>query len=485
MKDNSNLNVSEFKNNVVAKKSKIFFYSLIDYFCCLILSFVFLVGVANPIATACSGYQETTTLVAENLATLNEIVSSTRLMRVDDSSSLEDISVLTEEYITTLVKTSCYVYGIDYEDDEVPSIEETFLYTYDEANDLEYPNDSLLYYYLVFKVEHEDLNSYVYDNVDRSDSDLDDYFYKSILQFNTSSMESYFITNTDYHNLDEELQNNLSRFNILTRTHTTNLRNYLVQGDSSSTTVTNAYTYLSNCYQNATQFFIDEVESSYSVYIEARDIYNINYSYFALDNIYAMLAAYVAAFLILFVILPIFLKSHRTIGQKVMKLGFCRLDEMEPTALNLTLYYISTFIWFFSSQLFVAWFLGNLGVLSFGLFGSSFNVFQIIMFALLVQVLSYIFLAFNKNHQTISLLLSQMVVKKTDEFEKGVAEEDIKFDGTVESEIKEVEYNLIGEIEIESNSENVINESNEGEVENTKENKPEIADHEGNNIEDE
>ena len=442
MKNKDNLYISEFKNNVIAKKSKVFFYSLIDYFSLLILSFIFLVGVANPISSVCSGYMDSVDGVANTLTSLNEIVSSTRLMRVSDGS-LEDISYLTNEYITSLVKTSLYVYDEEYryydENDseyveQVPSIEETFFYKYDDENSLAYPNDPLLYYYLVFKVEHEDLSSYVYNNEDKSSSSLDDFYYKNILTFNTSSMADYFITNSDYYNLDQAYQDELSRFNILTKTYAQNLMYYLVEDDTTSSSTTTLYTNLADCYQTATQFFINEVEANYTPYIEARNEYNLYYSNFALYNIYAMLASYTFAFIILFVVVPIFLKSHRTIGQKLFKLGFCRLDEMEPTWKNLLVYNISTFILFFSNQLFSARFLGNFGVISYNLYGSIFSLFQVIIFTLLVLILSYIFMAFNKSHQTISLLASGMVIKQTDEFEVGIAKEDVV---DIEQEIAE------------------------------------------------
>ncbi len=464
MTKEDNLYISEFKNNVIAKKSKIFFYSLIDYFSLLVLSFIFLVGVANPITTVCSGYKDSVNGVAETVSTLNEIVSSTRLMRVDDDGDLEDISYLTTEYITALVKTSCYVHEIEYwyeiegSDEylrQVPSIEETFLYKYDEENDLDYPNDPLLYYYLVFKVENEELSSYVYNNEDRSTSSLDDFFYKQILAFNTSTMTDYFITNADYNNLDEYYQEELSRFNILNKRYAENLSLYLVFSDSTSTSTTTLYSYLSTYYQSATQYFIDEVEANYTPYIEARDNYNIYYSRFSLYNIYAMLSSYTLAFVILFVVVPIFLKSHRTIGQKLFKLGFTRVDEMEPTWKNILVYNVVIFILFFSNQLFSARFLGNYGVISFNLYGSMFSLFQVIIFALLVLILSYIFLAFNKNHQTISLLSSGMVVKQVDEFEAGIAKEDVMDD---EGEIKE-------EIETVKKEENQIEDNKETQIE--------------------
>ena len=78
--------VSEYKNNVLAKKSKVFFASLTDYFSTLLLSFVLLIGVANPIASLFSGYQNTVSEISFNYNELTDIISSTRLVEIDEKT---------------------------------------------------------------------------------------------------------------------------------------------------------------------------------------------------------------------------------------------------------------------------------------------------------------------------------------------------------------------------------------------------------------
>ena len=429
--------VSEYKNNVLAKKSKVFFASLTDYFSTLLLSFVLLIGVANPIASLFSGYQNTVSEISFNYNELTDIISSTRLVEIDEKTKETiDINVTSRKYIENLVKTSCYVYQINYiyynsETKEyinkIPDISETFVQKTTENSDvISYPNDNLLYYYLVFKTENEDLNSYIYNGNDVNNNKID-YFYKNILTFDVDGLRNNFITNTDYLNLEETIQNELNRFNILNEISTKNMIQYLVYNDTSSESVTNLYNYLNNAYQNATQFFINEVEANYTPYINTRLTYNNIYSRFVIYNVLTLLSSYIVSFIILFIVLPIFLKK-KTLGLKIFKLGFSRIDELEPSKLNYFLYYLVIFILYFSSALFSSFFINNMGVLSFNLFNTSFNFFQIIMFTLLIGILSYLYLAFNKNHQTISLLVSNMVIKQTDEYEKNESEENLIID---------------------------------------------------------
>ena len=410
--------VSKYKNNVLAKRSKVFLSSLLDYFLIVIVSFMLFIIVTNPVISVLPSFKENINNLNDTTLKLYQIVSETRLQTFDEEhNSFISIDNDARKYVTTLLKTSLYVRGIDLpstnQEEEQIDIKDTFLNT-DNNN---YPNDNLSYYFYTFKSNNESLNNYIYSDIDYSNN-KEDYLYLEALDFDNELFNDYFISKEEFNNLniDNDFKSSLNRFNILSEDYQSYLISYLIYNEDNESLVS-IYNNLATSYKNAIQIFINEVETNFTPYLETNDSFNYYYNYYVLTYIIALLITYLITFIVFIIIIPLGIKDNRTIGLKVLKLGICRSDELEPNLFNIVIKDILLFILYFNSILFTLFFVNLLPISVFPLFNSHFSLIQVVIFSLLLLILSYIYLIFSKNHQVLSLLSSNLVIKNSEEFE--------------------------------------------------------------------
>lgn len=410
--------VSKYKNNVLAKRSKVFLSNLLDYFLIVIVSFMLFIIVTNPVISVLPSFKENINNLNDTTLKLYQIVSETRLQTFDEEhNSFISIDNDARKYVTTLLKTSLYVRGMDLpsinQEEEQIEIKDTFLNT-DNNN---YPNDNLSYYFYTFKSNNESLNNYVYSDIDYSNN-KEDYLYLEALDFDNELFNDYFISKEEFNNLniDNDFKSSLNRFNILSEDYQSYLISYLIYNEDNESLVS-IYNNLATSYKNAIQIFINEVETNFTPYLETNDSFNYYYNYYVLTYIIALLITYLITFIVFIIIIPLGIKDNRTIGLKVLKLGICRSDELEPNLFNIVIKDILLFILYFNSILFTLFFVNLLPISVFPLFNSHFSLIQVVIFSLLLLILSYIYLIFSKNHQVLSLLSSNLVIKNSEEFE--------------------------------------------------------------------
>ena len=415
--------VSEYKNNILAKKSKVFFASLIDFFSTVILTFILFAGIIFPLANVIPSYVDLNKNVDQEERNLKDIVSTTRLQKYDDDYNPISIDNTTFNYIEVMAKTSCYFYDIPYRyyDEESKSyierqVEEKETFINQESDGILYPFDNISYYYYVFKSKEESLNFYTYNKVNYS-SNKNLFLYRDVLHYGSSPYDSNFIDQEAFNEKakDNPSFNKISQYNILKKEKLDLIVSYLVYNEENSA-IKSIYNTLSVNYMNGVQFFIDEVENNYDVYLESSKNYNRDYKTYCLATIFTMFLSYILSFIILNILLPLILKKNRTLGIRVLKLGITRNDEMEPRWYNILIKDLVIFILYFPSIIFNAFFINMLSLLAYPLIG-SFTLIQLIIFTMLLGLLSYLYLAINKEHKTISLLASMLIVKNTEEFE--------------------------------------------------------------------
>lgn len=410
--------VSKYKNNVLAKRSKVFLSNLLDYFLIVIVSFMLFIIVTNPVISVLPSFKENINNLNDTTLKLYQIVSETRLQTFDEEhNSFISIDNDARKYVTTLLKTSLYVREMDLpstnQEEEQIEIKDTFLNT-DNNN---YPNDNLSYYFYTFKSNNESLNNYIYSDIDYSNN-KEDYLYLEALDFDNELFNDYFISKEEFNNLniDNDFKSSLTRFNILSEDYQSYLISYLIYNEDNESLVS-IYNNLATSYKNAIQIFINEVETNFTPYLETNDSFNYYYNYYVLTYIIALLITYLITFIVFIIIIPLGIKDNRTIGLKVLKLGICRSDELEPNLFNIVIKDILLFILYFNSILFTLFFVNLLPISVFPLFNSHFSLIQVVIFSLLLLILSYIYLIFSKNHQVLSLLSSNLVIKNSEEFE--------------------------------------------------------------------
>ena len=96
---NKLLTVSKYKNNLIAKKSRVFLSSLLDYFILVVLTFIVFTVAGTPIMTSLPVFNNAISEINEKTSDLYSIVSETRLQTFDEDR-MEYLQMTIEEYIS-------------------------------------------------------------------------------------------------------------------------------------------------------------------------------------------------------------------------------------------------------------------------------------------------------------------------------------------------------------------------------------------------
>lgn len=417
------LYISPYKDNVIAKKSKIIYSFLFDYFITIIFSFFFFAALINPINLSLPFNSNNLKRMNEINIELKEIVSETRIQGYDsETQKLVDEETEFKSYLTTIVKTSYYVRNLDYpKTNNKVEINETFLNkgNKDENGNYYYPNDNISYFFFTFKSKESSLNDYVIDNIDYKDN-KETYLYEKIMKCNENDISLYFEKEGS-----SLINNEISRYQILTYNEDGSgaaniLMNYLVYEDR-STLSSNVYNIFKNHYFYALNEGVSQVEKYYSKYIEKNKEFTSHYNSYMISLIISHIISFLLGFIVSVIIIPLFNKDKMTISNKVLKIVISRTDEMKPKWYNILIKNIVLLVEFFSSIFVEMFLLGQVSLLTYGVF----NLLYVILFSLMVIIASFIYLFISNNNQSFSLLSSSLVYKQIDEFENKVTERNL------------------------------------------------------------
>lgn len=402
--------VSPFKNNVVAKKHRVILTNLLNYFLTFIGTYFLVVIAANPIATNLPVSNDIKASINANSKELYKIVGETHIQTYDETvGTLISIDSMKTAYLTTLVKTSYYINDTKYLEQDVKK-EDTFL------NNVNYPNDNLSYYYLLYKTAagHEELSSYIIDGVDYKDDKIT-YQYEKIMGYSSLSYDGYFISKENYNLLKEEFKI-IPRYEILNLDYAKYLANYLAYKTSGGIEES-VWSNIGAAYLNGSNYARNEVETKYTPYITVATKINDDIKAYTVVYIVAAVLAYTLAFGILYVLVPLVNKKHKyeSVGFLIMKEGYSTREELEPTWVNYLINCISRYIIGFSC-IFLCFIFNGLYELTSINFG-YFSFFGLLMGCLAYGLLSNLFVLFNKNHQDFASFTSLLLIKDKNEFE--------------------------------------------------------------------
>ncbi len=400
---------SPYKNNTLAKKGKIFLSSLCDYGITFVLSMLVFALAGLPIFGALPSTKEEKNRITEETTILRQVVSETRLQPYDsESKKLTPLNDLAKEYIITLTQTAYYLnnvpYPLTHASAKDVSIEDTFL-----EKSGTYLHDRISYYYYSFKPAHASLSSYVYNDVDYQ-ANKEDFLYSTAFTYAKADYRDYFTKVTE----------ELSVYQQLDFKKAKNIAEYLVYGDAGGSIY---YLSLQKAFLSAENVFIKEVENHYEPYLSHQKAFSIAYNSYSLGYLLSVFFSYVFAFA-LCELFPLISKRKVTLGYHLHKLAYSTEEETSPkfysyfvkSSLRLLMYSsIPALVLFFFSQ----W---GLLFVSFGYF----RFLYLLLASLLMAIISVFTLIFGKNRQGLPELAARLLVKDTEELEKGTPLEEKK-----------------------------------------------------------
>lgn len=406
--------VSKYKNNSVASTKKHIFSRLLDYFSLFVVTyllFTIFYAIGNRLPIVDNNAKELQNKNAE----IAEYIDSTHLQRLNEKkTALLSIDNGATKYVEGVCKTSAYVHNLTfpvknqsgtYDEVEV-QVNETF------AGDTNYESDVLSYYFKSFKKNETSLNNYVYDNVDYKD-DLDTYQYLKIMKVNVNN----YVSDDDADLLARG--NGISRYVVLSEEATNKLLKYY-KADRADTSIYNA---VYGSFINGSQYGIKDVENNSLSYANMIKSYNQTYQTLVLVTLLIYLFSYLVAYLLLTIILRLIAKEWVTLGQKVMGLGVCSTNELEPAVGQLIGYHALNFVLFFTSSLIAFYFMGIIGVLSYKILGVI-PIIGVFIGLLVINLVSLFMPFFNHNNHDLTSFIARLNVKDVKEFEGPVGVEE-------------------------------------------------------------
>lgn len=405
---------SRYAPNSIASAKKHIYSRLIDYFLTFI-STIALFAIMMPISMNTSIYKEVTAEYASQRKGFYEYINETGILRLNASGTdLLSIATEAESYVERVAKTSAYVHNVTFpkkNDDGTYSevivdVKETFIYEQDT-----YRLDNVSHYYQKYKHTQEELNDYVIDNVHKKYEELTptqriDYQYKTIMDVTTSNFVSS--DNADYIARGE----GIATYVVLTEQMTEKIKLYY-KNDRNDTSLHES---IFNSFVRGTQKAINDVETNSKVYKNIENNINVITQKYSRFQIVVYAICYVIAYLLLNILVCVFSKEWTTIGQKVMGLAMCEVDEMEPPVWKYLIFHGLSFFGFSSSALLSFILLGNIGVTSLKVF-PHISFLAIMIFILTLNLFSLFMPLFNKKNYDLSTFFVKIVHKDKHEFD--------------------------------------------------------------------
>ena len=336
----------------------------IDFFLVFIVSFSLYAFICQPIVNALPITAKNNQTLQEKSEEVTSIIEETHLQKRGENGRLVPLKTGAQNYVKSLVKTSCFTLGIDYYQlkdgkKEILPVKEEECLTYSLSS--YYPNDDIRSYFLVFRKK----NASFYDET-ISDYSLSDLYDKFFLNKCSNYVSDSFDKEKDVLLLDRE--------------STTRLLDYFAyQGEAGKEEYANLVYVL---YKEA--------------YEQFKNAFSLSYQ---LDALFLFLA-YFVGFLLVHVVLLLCFRGQ-SLGMKVYSMAYRRTDLMEMRFPNHLIHTLVLFVEEFCLVFLMALMLNNLRMLSIPILGPI-SLMNLAVFSFLVLLVSLIFFFVNKNHQTLS-----------------------------------------------------------------------------------
>lgn len=426
--------VSKYKVNSVASKKKHIYSRLLDYFSVFVISYivfvvVYAIGARLPHYVALNKEYE-----ADGIKAL-QYIGDTHLRHYDEEhQGLVEQDQEAIEYLTTLTKTSAYVYGKTY---PVKQDDGTYIETVVERKDTfiadegVYSLNNISYYFKIFKKTEATLNDYVYDGVDYK-NDVNTYLYSKVMGLNPND----FITADDPNYIARG--EGVPQYLILSDANTTRMINRLAKGETIDENAVAIYNKLTGVYGNTIQYGIDEIENKSDIYKGIIANFDNTYQKIALHIFLMYLISYTLGYVGLIVVMRIIGKEWVTLGQKVLNLAMCCTNDMEVGTIRLICYHLINYLLCITSSLLGFYLIGMFGVFSLQVF-PHINLLAIMLALLTLTVIS-LFIPFFKGNYDLSTLITRISLRDKNEYDAP-----IEFDEISDEEFKELEKKDHGE----------------------------------------
>jgi hypothetical protein len=380
------LDLSDYQE---AGRGRHFFGILIDFLIVALLTLFFYGVLVRPVAAMTPSGKDIVAKYQTEEEKTKEFTFATHLRTKDSDGKERTPDQETEYAIVTLVKSSCYKYGMAFkswdgskEIENSVRIEETNFYT---DKDGAYSNDSLAYYYLTYRNDHQ--KDYSNNPVQMTRGKLNNEILKLSLD-NKSLVEDTFVPESDVF--------------VLSRANTTLANQYIEKNSGDGKTVINT---LSALLSGAVDTAIKEIESYNTVYKEEiLPPYQKSFKKYLGYEVLGICIAYLLSFLIAYLLLPLILGYGRTAGYRIMGLVPATADNTTPSFVRFLGKDVILFIEFFTGTMITPIFLGFGSEILYSFLGSL-SLLQIYIPLVLVHFVSMLFLGF----QTKGMALSDLV----------------------------------------------------------------------------
>lgn len=394
---------SPFRNNVPAKKGKIFLAALVDYGLALVMSMLVFSLIGLTTFSALPQTSEKRNIINQSETALNQIVGETGLVQFGESGdTLLSTSEMAKGYILSLAKTSFYLEGTNFPisswESEVVKEEDTFFNS---------SRDPLGTYYFHFKANEPTLSSYVYGGVDYS-TKKEEGLYGYAFGYSDPSFASFFKKRNDV----------LPQYQQLDYSLATKVADYLAYGDSGGF---ETYRKLEGAYSKANNLFVEEVEKNYAPYLSEKAVFDEAYTSYTLSYILCVHFSYALA-LLLCELWPLISKRKVTLGYSVHKLAYTREDETIPHFHQYLIKSLFRLVEYSSIPFIVLFFFSQMGLFFFS-FGRFYFIY-IPLLSLLLLILSSLNIGLAKLARPLPELASGLVIKDTEELEPNLPKEE-------------------------------------------------------------
>ena len=420
---------SRYAPNSIASAKKHIYSRLIDYFLTFISTMV-LFAILMPVSMNLSLYKDITAEFASERKGYFEFINETGILRLNSTGSdLLSVGKEAESYVERVAKTSAYVHNLTFpkmNDDGTYSevdvdIKETFIYERET-----YQLDNVSHYYQKYKHTQSELNDYLINGVHKKYDELTptekiDYQYKYIMEVNASN----FVSSDDVDYITRG--GDVSTFVVLTTEMTEKIKLYY-KNDRNDTSLHQS---IFTSFIKGTQKAINDVETNSHIYKNIENKINAVSQKYSRFQIVIYAICYVIAYLLLNVLVATFSKEWTTIGQKVMGLALCEVDEMDPPIWKYLAFHGLSFLGFSSSALLSFILIGNIGITSLKVF-PHISFLAIMIFILTLNLFSLFMPLFNKKCYDLSTFFVRIVHKDKHEFDVPVGmdiSDEIKEDG--------------------------------------------------------
>lgn len=405
---------SRYAPNSIASAKKHIYSRLIDYFLTFIIT-ITLFAIMMPISMNTSIYQNVSREYASQRKGFYEFINETGILRLNAAGTdLLSVGEEAESYVQRVAKTSAYVHNVTFpklNDDGTYSevavdIKETFIYERET-----YRLDNISHYFQKYKHTQNELNDYLIDGAHKKYEELtptqkDDYQYKNIMEVTVSNFVSS--DNPDY----IARGGDVSTYVVLSEQMTEKIKLYY-KNDRNDTSLHQS---IFNSFIKGTQKAINDVEVNSHIYKNIESKINFISQKYSRIQIVVYMLCYVVSYLLLNILVALFSKEWITVGQKVMGLALCEVDEMEPPIWKYLVFHGLSFFGFSSSALLSFVLLGNIGVTSLKVF-PHISFLAIMIFILTLNIFSLFMPLFNKKNYDLSTFFVKIVHKDKHEFD--------------------------------------------------------------------